>query len=302
MTPDGLFHARRDSQGSTTLVFASRTFRTLAGLDDDVSTFAADDRPIFTNMSDQDYPEFLRALVESESKQKPLRCTFRLKRNENAQMAWLEIYAMPERLADGSVDWFGSLSDVTEHKELVQRIERLAYFDALTDLPNRRLLMNRLGEASKLSGRRRRYGGLMFMDLDGFKKINDTYGHEAGDIFITKIARRLEESLRESDTVARLGGDEFVILLHDLDQDPVRARNDLRIVADKIHANLRRGVELEGVVHSVSGSIGCTLFRGTSVTPELLLRRADKAMYAAKGLGRSRHVFHDDLEAQLDAA
>jgi diguanylate cyclase (GGDEF)-like protein len=302
MTPAGLFHARRAVDGSTELVFASPTFEKMAGLAPGHRKFALGERVIFPAMADEDYVGFLRALNEAQARLAPLRFTFRTLQAVSEKVSWLEVNATPERCPDGAVDWFGSLSDVTEHKEMVQHIERLAYFDALTELPNRRLLMNRLGEAVKLSGRRKRYGGVIFMDLDGFKQINDAHGHEAGDVFISKIARRLEESLRESDTIARHGGDEFVILLHDLDTDADKAREDLSVVAGKILANLRRGIELSGITYPASGSMGCVLFQGTGVPAETLLRQADKAMYAAKKLGRSRHVFHDQLETKRDAA
>jgi diguanylate cyclase (GGDEF)-like protein len=156
------------------------------------------------------------------------------------------------------------------------------------------LFMNRLDEATKLSGRRRRHGGLLFLDLDGFKAINDKYGHNIGDTYITKIARCLEGSLRDSDTIARLGGDEFVILLHDLDADIEGAKYDASMVATKIMNHLRRGVDLNGVIQSVGCSIGITVFKGSGQTTEALLKNADKAMYQAKGAGRNRFVVYEE--------
>jgi diguanylate cyclase (GGDEF)-like protein/PAS domain S-box-containing protein len=294
-TPDGLFQMKRLSDGTSELVYASKAFQDMTGsATSDVGqrNKKGDERSLFSGIDDEDYPEFIKALNESESKLKQLNFTLRF-RSAQGSLKWLKMSAMPERGLDGSIDWFGSLTDVTEHKELVQRIERLAYFDALTDLPNRRLLMNRMGEATKRSSRRRRCGGVIFIDLDGFKLINDRYGHDVGDVFITKIARRLEESLRESDTVARLGGDEFVILLDDLSADTVDARSDMVVVAEKIMTNLRRGIELDGVVHRAHCSMGLIVFRGKSVAPDIMLKRADTAMYEAKAHGRNRYVFAD---------
>jgi diguanylate cyclase (GGDEF)-like protein/PAS domain S-box-containing protein len=299
-TPDGLFQMKRLKDGSSELVYASKAFRDMTGtkvIEAGSQKPNGDALTVFAGINEEDYPDFLKALNESEAKLKQLNFTLRFHAAQGATK-WLKMSAMPERGLDGSMDWFGSLTDVTEHKELVQRIERLAYFDALTDLPNRRLLMNRMGEATKRSSRRRRCGGVIFIDLDGFKLINDSYGHDVGDVFITKIARRLEESLRESDTVARLGGDEFVILLDDLSADPVDARSDMVVVAEKIMTNLRRGIELDGVIHRASCSMGLVVFRGKAIAPDIMLKRADTAMYEAKALGRNRYVFGDGERAE----
>lgn len=292
MAPGGLFQLRRDIDGSYSVAFLSHPFKEMTGVD--AAETCCDNRPLLNGVDDLDYPEYLRTLTESLLKLKPWRCVFRYRRTPEAPLQWLEINASPERADNGAIEWYGCMADVTEHKELVQRIERLAYYDPLTDLPNRRLLMNRLDQATKLSGRRRRHGGLLFIDLDGFKAINDTYGHDAGDVYITKIARNLEESLRESDTVSRLGGDEFVILLHDLDSDEEGAKYDATIVANKILSHLRRGVELNGVIQSVGCSMGITVFKGGNETPEAIIKNADKAMYAAKAAGRNRYVVYEE--------
>ena len=291
MSPGGLFQMRRDSDGRYSVPFLSQPFKEMTGVEPD--TLTSIDRPLLAGVNDADYPDYLKALTESFTKFKPWNCAFRYRRGPDAPLQWLEIKALPERADNGAVEWYGCIADITEHKELVQRIERLAYYDPLTDLPNRRLLMNRLGEATKISGRRRRHGGLLFLDLDGFKAINDAYGHDVGDVYITKIARCLENSLRESDTIARLGGDEFVILLHDLDADAEGAKYDASMVATKLMTNLRRGVELNGIIQSVGCSMGINVFKGSSETAENLIKNADKAMYQAKAAGRNRFVVYD---------
>ena len=297
MAPGGLFQLRRDNDGSYSVPFLSQPFRAMTGVSS--AELCCAERPLLAGIEDTDFPEYLKTLNESHAKLKPWRCVFRYRRHTDAPVQWLEIKALPERADNGAIEWYGCMADVTEHKELVQRIERLAYYDPLTDLPNRRLLMNRLGEATKLSGRRRRHGGLLFIDLDGFKTINDTYGHDIGDVYITKIARCIEGSLRESDTVARLGGDEFVVLLHDLDADAEGAKYDASMVASKLMANLRRGVELNGVIQSVGCSMGINVFKGGQETAENLIKNADKAMYQAKAAGRNRFIVY---EAPKDAA
>jgi diguanylate cyclase (GGDEF)-like protein/PAS domain S-box-containing protein len=291
MAPGGLFQLRRDTDGTYSVPFLSQPFRAMTGVES--ADHCCAERPLLAGIEDADFPDYLKTLNESHAKLKPWRCVFRYRRHADAAVQWLEIKALPERADHGAIEWYGCMADITEHKELVQRIERLAYYDPLTDLPNRRLLMNRLGEATKLSGRRRRHGGLLFIDLDGFKSINDTYGHDAGDVYITKIARCIEGSLRESDTVARLGGDEFVILLHDLDADAEGAKYDATMVATKIIGNLRHGVELNGVIQSVGCSMGINVFKGGAESAEALIKNADKAMYQAKAAGRNRFIVYE---------
>jgi diguanylate cyclase (GGDEF)-like protein/PAS domain S-box-containing protein len=291
MAPGGLFQLRRDADGTYSVPFLSQPFQAMTGVEN--AETCCHERPLLSGIEDSDYPDYLKSLNESHVKLKPWHCVFRYRRNADSPVQWLEIKALPERAGNGAIEWYGCMADISEHKELVQRIERLAYYDPLTDLPNRRLLMNRLGEATKISGRRRRHGGLLFLDLDGFKTINDTYGHDIGDVYLTKIARCIESSLRESDTVARLGGDEFVVLLHDLDADSEGAKYDASMVATKLMANLRRGVELNGVIQSVGCSMGISVFRGSAETAENLIKNADKAMYQAKAAGRNRFLVYE---------
>ena len=291
MAPGGLFQLRREADGTYSVPFLSQPFKAMSGVDN--AENCCERRPLLSGIEDSDYAEYLKSLNESYAKLKPWRCVFRYRRNTEAPVQWLEIKASPERADNGAIEWYGCMADISEHKELVQRIERLAYYDPLTDLPNRRLLMNRLDEATKISGRRRRHGGLLFLDLDGFKAINDTYGHDVGDVYITKIARCLESSLRESDTIARLGGDEFVVLMHDLDADAEGAKHDASMVATKLMVNLRRGLELNGVIQSVGCSIGINVFRGSTETAENLIKNADKAMYQAKAAGRNRFIVYE---------
>jgi diguanylate cyclase (GGDEF)-like protein/PAS domain S-box-containing protein len=286
MAPGGLFQLRRESDGRYLVPFLSQPFKALTGIEADM--LSSTERPLLAGVDDTDFPDYLKSLTDSYTKLKPWNCVFRYRRKPDAALQWLEIKALPECADNGAIEWYGCIADISEHKELVQRIERLAYFDPLTDLPNRRLLMNRLDEATKISGRRRRHGGLLFLDLDGFKQINDTYGHNVGDVYITKIARCLESSLRESDTVARLGGDEFVILLHDLNTDVDAAKSDASMVATKLMANLRRGVELNGVIQSVGCSMGINVFKGGAEVVTALLFSTLQKMSAFKAK-KARH-------------
>lgn len=183
--------------------------------------------------------------------------------------------------------------DITERSQAQIRIEQLAFSDMLTGLPNRRLFLDRLRQSMAVSERSLNCCALLYMDVDKFKTLNDTLGHHVGDILLVQIADRLRRSVREYDTVARLGGDEFVVLLERLESDEADAATQALNVAEKIAIQLSREYDLDGHKYLGTGSIGIAMFCGQSVNSDELLRRADLAMYQAKGSGRSRVCFFD---------
>jgi diguanylate cyclase (GGDEF)-like protein/PAS domain S-box-containing protein len=183
--------------------------------------------------------------------------------------------------------------DVTEQRATEWAIHSLAFYDSLTGLPNRRLLLDRLQHALPASARHNQHGALLFIDLDDFKKLNDAHGHNAGDMLLTAVARRLSECLRAEDTVARLGGDEFVVLLEDLGEDAGQAADKTEAAAGKILEALNRPYEFGNDRHSSTPSIGISLFFGDSKSVEDLLKHADVAMYQAKQAGRNTLRFFD---------
>ena len=193
----------------------------------------------------------------------------------------------------------GIAVDITERKIAEEKIESLAFYDPLTNLPNRRLLLDRLAHALNNTVRQQRLGALLFIDLDNFKTLNDTYGHNRGDLLLREVGQRLSQSIRKGDTLARLGGDEFVLLLENLPIDSLQAANQTEAVAEKILAVLRQPYELEGHLHNSTPSIGITLFGAVEESIEEPLRRADLAMYQAKSAGRNTFRFFDP---QLQAA
>jgi diguanylate cyclase (GGDEF)-like protein/PAS domain S-box-containing protein len=194
------------------------------------------------------------------------------------------------------------LNDITERKQAEQKIQELAYFDGLTKLPNRRLLMDRLSQALIAGARSKRKGGLLFVDLDDFKMLNDTFGHGAGDLLLQQVARRLTSSVREGDTVARLGGDEFVVMLEDLNENPPDAAAQIKVVGEKILAALSQPYVLSSREHQSTASIGAALFGETRESLSDLLKRADIAMYQAKSAGRNTLRFFDPaLQAAVKA-
>ena len=187
-----------------------------------------------------------------------------------------------------------TLTDITQRKVAEQQIEQLAFYDPLTRLPNRRLLLDRLHQVLVSSARSGRLGALLFIDLDNFKVLNDTHGHDIGDLLLEQVAQRLIGCVRAVDTVARLGGDEFVVMLEDLSDQAEEAAAQAQIVGAKILAALGQPYHLAGHhYHRSTPSLGATLIRNHGTTVDDLMRRADLAMYQAKAAGRNTLRFFD---------
>jgi diguanylate cyclase (GGDEF)-like protein/PAS domain S-box-containing protein len=182
--------------------------------------------------------------------------------------------------------------DITERKTVGDAIAHLAFHDVLTGLPNRRLLKERMERALTSSGRTGQYGALMFIDLDRFKQLNDTHGHEMGDLLLTEVARRLRGCVREIDTVARMGGDEFVVLIQDLSGSATQAGEYAQAVGQKILDSLSARYMIRGLAYESTPSIGATLFAAEGLTGDEILQRADAAMYTAKAAGRNTLRFY----------
>ncbi|WP_283743336.1 EAL domain-containing protein [Sideroxydans sp. CL21] len=187
-------------------------------------------------------------------------------------------------------------------EELNQQLQSLATNDPLTQLPNRRLLMDRLKHALAASARNSKAGALLFIDLDNFKAINDTLGHDSGDLLLQQVARRLEGCVRNGDTVARIGGDEFVVMLEDLSMDAMEAAAHAETVGNKILAALNVPYDASLRGSSCTPSIGITLFDDRPQSIDELLRQADIAMYESKKFGRNTlHFFDPQMQRTIDA-
>lgn len=214
---------------------------------------------------------------------------------------WLTISGVQNEHGD-ITHYVGSFTDISQRKAAEAEIQRLAFFDALTGLPNRRLLMDRLHHALAASARSGDHGALLFIDLDNFKTLNDTRGHQVGDKLLTEVANRLRTCVRELDTVARLGGDEFVVILEGLNRDRRMAATRAEQVALKILQRLQKPHALGNYEHHGGASVGVNLFHGHEVGIDDLLKRADVAMYRAKAAGRNTiRLFDPTMQATLEA-
>jgi diguanylate cyclase (GGDEF)-like protein/PAS domain S-box-containing protein len=196
----------------------------------------------------------------------------------------------------------GTHADITSRKQMEQQVHQLAFYDDLTQLPNRRLLDDRLWKAMIASKRRGVFGAVMFLDLDNFKPINDEYGHMVGDLLLIEAANRLRHCVREVDTVARFGGDEFVAIFDELSADRAESEAQVGVVAGKIRTALAEPylltVKADGqadmlIEHHCTVSIGVALFSSQEGSPNDVLKWADAAMYQAKGAGRNAIRLYD---------
>ncbi len=219
-------------------------------------------------------------------------------RAKSGALYWLDSAIVPLKDEHSGIARYISIQiDCTERKQSEQRINELAFFDQLTGLPNRTLLLDRLEQSMTASSRSGRYGALLFIDMDNFKTLNDTLGHDMGDLLLQTVSQRLTDCVRAADTVARMGGDEFVVMLTGLSGSESEAATQTEGVGEKLLAALNEVYQLKDVAYRSTSSIGATLFSGVQTEVDVLFKQADLAMYKAKDAGRNALRFFDpDME------
>jgi diguanylate cyclase (GGDEF)-like protein/PAS domain S-box-containing protein len=205
--------------------------------------------------------------------------------------------SISQMIVAGQDLYIGIVRDITDRKRVHERIEQLAHHDFLTKLPNRVLLKDRLERAIAMADRNKGRVAVLFLDLDGFKAVNDERGHDAGDAVLCEFARRVAGAIRHSDTVARVGGDEFTVILNE-----IGAHDDVSAVAGKILAAISRPFEVDGHECRIGASIGIALFPDHARAHDALLRAADASMYAAKQAGKNTYRFYDAVGPDLPLA
>ncbi len=287
--PGMVYQFQMGPDGQVSIPYASDAIRSVYGMSPE--EVKHDARKVLKVIHPDDVEGLLASINESAAKLDLWRHEYRVCLGDSER--WLEGNAIPDALPDGTLLWSGFITDISEKKRAEARIHELAYYDDLTGLPNRRLLEDRIEQALANSGRHGMYAGILFMDLDDFKSLNDTLGHSFGDELLKKLAGILVRNFRETDTVARLGGDEFVIVVNHLGSDEHAAARHAENMARGLLELLREPINLNGHQYKCETSIGITLFCGDAESREELLKRADTAMYEAKSAGRSVIRFHD---------
>lgn len=205
---------------------------------------------------------------------------------------WMTITAVINEAGE-TTEYVAIFSDITARKKAEEEVRNLAFYDALTKLPNRRLLLDHFRTALSLSARSHHYGAVLFLDMDRFKTLNDTLGHNYGDLLLIEVASRIQSCVREVDMVARLGGDEFVVLIEELGSSAEEVSQKVALIAEKIRTALAGPYSLGGYEYHSTPSIGVCLYRGTEESVDNLLKFADMAMYQAKDSGRNAVRFFD---------
>ncbi|HSI23085.1 MAG TPA: EAL domain-containing protein [Methylophilaceae bacterium] len=223
------------------------------------------------------------------------------RKNGEIYLQWLTITAVAS--TQGAITHYvAGFFDITNIRDTEEKVRRLAFYDPLTLLPNRRLMIDRLSQALPASMRSNAYGAVLFIDLDDFKTLNDTRGHDVGDMLLVQVAQRLLGCVRETDTVSRFGGDEFVIMIENLGSDERTAAAQAELIGEKIRAELNQPYQLRDFEYHSSTSIGVCLFHGNELQIDELMKRADAAMYQSKRSGRNVLRFFDPaMQAVLEA-
>ncbi len=287
--PGALFQFVNRDGHSSDIVYASAGLERITGRP--VADFIAQPALFSEIIAKVDVDGFRESLRTAAANGSGWDHEFRIRDSEGREK-WVRVTATPE-ISGSTITWHGYLIDVSVRKRYEMEIEELAFFDPLTKLPNRRLFLTRMTQAIAGCAARGDNDVLLFIDLDNFKTLNDTQGHDIGDAFLVKVAERLRRCLSPKDLVARIGGDEFVVIIEEAGTDAARATRRGIGAADQVLSALHDPFELGALNHVASASVGIVVFDGAEQRPDELLKRADIAMYQAKAAGRNGMALFD---------
>lgn len=292
LIPIGVYQFRLTREGGHEMTYTSERFREILGLSTPLPAAVSLSEHVYKQLHGEDALEFFK---QQEFATKHLREFYWEGRLvQPAGERWVSVHSVPGETIDEYTQlWNGVVADITERKAAEEQINVLAYYDALTQLPNRRLLRQRLERAIKQAAERIEFSALLFIDVDKFKQLNDSYGHAQGDSMLREVGRRLQDLVREYDTVARLGGDEFVVLLSRLATCEDKAAAQVEVVLQKIERLLNEPFEVAGQPVKITLSTGIALIDGVEDNIDAVLQQADQAMYRAKEAGRNTQCFYD---------
>lgn len=280
--PGALYQFRLGADGASQFTYASPQITDVYGYT--YAQLSEDADIVYSRVHPDDYPQLMQSVETSAATLSTWTATYRYNHPAKGEI-WVKGSSTPTRHDDGSITWHGYIQDITLLKHHEQELERMGFHDVLTGIPNRRLLVDRLHHAVAQTQRTHEAIAVCMLDLDGFKPVNDRYGHEAGDRLLIEIAHRLQTLVRAEDTVARLGGDEFTLILQ---------RPGGTAIFDKVLEALRAPIALGQATVTVSASIGVAYFDGSEpVDADDLLKRADQALYAAKHNGRNGYATYE---------
>lgn len=285
--PGFIFQFRLNPDKSSSFPYASKGIVDLCDIT--AKDVCLNPTTLFDLLHPDDFVRVRNKALASANRLKTWRDQFRICL-PGKEIIWVEGHGTPERQANGGTLWYGYIWNITDRKHSETRIRELALYDPLTGLGNRRLLQDRLKQAIAIARKDNICNAILMLDMDNFKILNDTQGHNVGDALLVEVGRRIQHCIRETDTIARLGGDEFVVLLEELPSDKIRAEEQAIEIATKIKNSLNQAYCLgdRKHVHHASASIGLALFQGNEFSEGELLKRADVAMFEAKELGRNR--------------
>jgi diguanylate cyclase (GGDEF)-like protein len=296
--PGTLFQYKLFPDGHSSFPYASNGIKDIYEVEP--QDVAQDAQPVFNILHPDDLNKVINTIQSSAKTMNNWNIQYRVNLPKKGTR-WVEGFSKPENLEDGSILWYGYIHDITDRKNTENKIAEQknslhyqAHHDALTGLPNRILFQDRLEQAIEKAKRNNSKIALLFIDLDHFKEINDSLGHDIGDDILKIVTTRLKAAKRDEDTLARLGGDEFTIILEDLHQG-----QDASLISNKILESLAQSININNNILYVSSSIGISIYPDDGDSAQSLLKFADSAMYKAKDEGRNNFQYYNSTLTEL---